>query len=210
MIMKRREEERRMADVVRIAVPMMLKCFCPLIRFAENIFGKKVNWEYDGYTKELRIAFPVDHNRYHIIAVKISERVWVLPESYVRKYFRKLERHVYRKLHERKLAEAFTYCLIAKATYPVTRKYPRRVVNIFYCLFNTRISDVKKIVNMIRKLIASLYDRKAQQLRASVEEKNIEPYGWVDRLIKFYEAVRDILLTEDYMYRLLYSRYVNL
>jgi len=207
--MKRGEEGSGMVDVVRIAVPMMLKCFCPLIKFAENIFGKKVNWTYDPYTKELRIAFPVDRNRYHIIGIKISERVWVLPESYVRKYFRKLERHVYRKLHERKLAEAFTYCLIGKATYPVTRKYPRRVVNIFYCLFNTRISDVKKIVNMIRKLIASLYDQKAKQLRASVVDKGIDPYGWVEKLIKFYETVRDILLTDDYMYRLLYAKYVQ-
>jgi len=193
-------------ELVTVIVPMLIKSFMPVIKLAENVFRQRVNWEYDPYRKELRIALPVENSRYHIIAIKISERKWPLPEGMVLQYFDKLLHHTIKKVKETRRAEAWTVVLIGNITYPASRGYPKRALNLFKCLFNLRLSGIKKCVRMLRQLIASLYERKAQELRRSCLDKDVTPYGWVNKLINYFEAIRELIMLEDYALALFKAR----
>lgn len=79
-----------------------------------------------------------------------------------------------------------------------------------FCVFDVRVSDVRRVVRLVSKLIASLYDRRASKLRMSVEKLGFKPYGWVAKLISFYETVRDILMAEDNALKMVYARFASI
>lgn len=190
------EEMQRLMFIPRF-VPELIK----LAREVKNLssvvpgFTCFFTWLPSRKKRVFILVFQTDVHEYHLLAVKISERLWPIPPSRARELHRSLLKTVEKKLQRYlPFLRNRTLVIVGRFTSGALRRSVSLIKGIAssemtLLLDPRRVNPVKKI----RELLSKLYTRRARGIIEASREKNIEPYGHLETLIHYYTDIARIL-----------------